>query len=191
VTPEIADSLSLKRPAGVLVSNVAAGGPASRAGLKTGDLIVSVDNVQVDDPNAFDYRFGTKPLGGNATLGIVRAGKPSNLTVALQTAPDTPRDEIVIKSGSPFAGAKVGNISPALADELRLDGSTEGVAILDVPNGSPAERLGFRRGDIVLSVNNQTIEKTKDLDRVASEKSGVWRITIQRGGQKLSVAIRG
>jgi Do/DeqQ family serine protease len=191
VTPEIADSLSLKRPAGVLVSNVAAGGPASRAGLKTGDLIVSVDNVQVDDPNAFDYRFGTKPLGGNATLGIVRAGKPSNLTVALQTAPDTPRDEIVIKSGSPFAGAKVGNISPALADELRLDGSTEGVAILDVPNGSPAERLGFRRGDIVLSVNNQAIEKTKDLDRVASEKSGMWRITIQRGGQKLSVAIRG
>jgi Do/DeqQ family serine protease len=191
VTPEIADSLSLKRPAGVLVSNVAAGGPAARAGLKTGDLIVSIDNVQVDDPNAFDYRFGTKPLGGNATLGIVRAGKAANLTVALQSPPDTPRDEIVIKSGSPFAGAKVGNISPALADELRLDGSTEGVAIVDVPNGSAAERLGFRRGDIVLEVNNHPIAKTRDLERVAGERTGLWRITIQRGGQKLSVAIRG
>ncbi len=191
ITPEIADSLSLKRPAGVLVANVTPGSPAARGGLKTGDLIVSIDGQQVDDPNAFDYRFGTKPLGGTAQIGIVRAGKTQTIPVALQTAPETPRDEIVIKSGSPFAGAKVANISPALADEFRLEGSTEGVVILDVPNGSVAERVGFRRGDIVVSVNNQAIEKTRDLDRVASEKSGLWRITVQRGGQKISVAIRG
>ncbi len=191
VTPEIADSLGLKRPAGALVAAIAPNGPAARAGLKTGDLIVSVDGQAVDDPNAFDYRFGTKPLGGNAVLGIMRAGKTSNVTVALQTAPETPRDEIVLKSGSPFAGAKVANISPALAEELRLDSSADGVAILDVPNGTAAERLGFRRGDVVVEVNNQKIAKTKDLERIASERAPVWRITIQRGGQNLSVAIRG
>jgi len=191
VTPEIAESLGLKRPGGALVASITHGSPAAAAGLKTGDLIVSVDSQQVDDPNAFDYRFGTKSIGGNAAIGIVRGGKQFTANVALQTAPETPREEIVIKSGSPFAGAKVGNISPALAEELRLDSSADGVAILDVPSGTAAERLGFRRGDIVVSVNDQTINKTRDLDRVTSERASVWRITIQRGGQKLSVAIRG
>ena len=68
VTAEIADSLGLKRPTGALVANVAAGGPAARAGLKTGDLIAAVDGTVVDDPNSFDYRFATKPLGGSAQV---------------------------------------------------------------------------------------------------------------------------
>src|SRR6201995_5458577 len=66
VTPDIADSLGLKRPVGALIANVQANSPAARAGLKAGDLIVSVDGQPVDDPNAFDYRFATQPLGGNA-----------------------------------------------------------------------------------------------------------------------------
>ena len=66
----------------------------------------------------------------------LRGGKEVKLTVALETAPDTPRDEIVITARSPFPGVKVANISPALADEMRLDAATEGVVVLDV-----AERL--------------------------------------------------
>src|SRR5258707_10680966 len=62
VTPEIAESMGLKRPAGALIASLAAGSPAARAELKPGDLIVSVDGQAVDDPNAFDYRFATKPL---------------------------------------------------------------------------------------------------------------------------------
>src|ERR1043166_2739289 len=60
VNAEIAESLGLKRPGGALVANVSSGSPAARAGLKTGDLIVTVDGQNVDDPNAFDYRFATK-----------------------------------------------------------------------------------------------------------------------------------
>src|SRR5215471_7917555 len=66
VTADIADSMGLKRPAGALISNVMPDSPAAQAGLKAGDLIVSVDGQEVDDPNAFDYRFATKPLGGSA-----------------------------------------------------------------------------------------------------------------------------
>src|SRR6202008_3537835 len=71
VTPEIADSMGLKRPAGALIANVMANSPAARGGLKAGDLIFSGDGQDVDYPNAFDYRFATKPLGGSARLGIV------------------------------------------------------------------------------------------------------------------------
>ena len=191
VTPEIAEGLGLKRPAGALVASVTPASPAARAGLKTSDLITAVDGQAVDDPNAFDYRFATKAIGGTARLGVLRAGKETAVSVALEAAPDTPRDEIVIGQRSPFQGAKVGNLSPELADDLRLDPSAQGVVILDVANGSSAQGLGFRRGDLVLSVNNTKIAKTRDLERLVAQPSRTWRITIRRGGQEMSMELRG
>jgi len=191
LTAEIADNLGLKRPAGALVASVIEGSPAAKAGLRTGDVIVSVDGQAIEDPNAFDYRFATKPLGGQAQIGIIRAGKDGKLTIALQTAPDTPRNEITIQSRSPFLGVKVANLSPALADEMRLDPSAIGVVIVDVTDGSIAQSLGFQKGDIVQAVNNNNINETRDLDRVTREQNRAWRITIQRGGQQLSVTFSG
>jgi len=190
ITPDIAESMGLKRPAGALVANVLPGGPAAQAGLKAGDIIVSVDGQDVDDPNAFDYRFATKPLGGKAQLGIERGGKPQTVSVALMTAPETPRQEITIRSRSPFFGAKVANLSPALADELRLN-SDEGVVILDVDQGSYASNLGFQRGDVILEVNGEKVAKTGDLARISDQHSRTWRIQLLRGGQKISAVFSG
>ena len=191
VTPEIADSLGLKRPSGALVASVAGDGPAARAGLRTGDLIVSVDSVVVEDPNAFDYRFATKPLGGTAQIGVLRQGKDLVVPITLQTPPDTPREEIEIRARSPFLGAKVANLSPALADELRLDLQSRGVVVTGVADGSVAQSFGFQRGDIVVSVNSQKIEKTADLDRVARAGGRVWHVTIDLGGQQMSATFSG
>jgi len=191
VTVEIAESLGLKRPGGALVANVSPGSPAARAGLKTGDLIVAIDGQVVDDPNAFDYRFATKPLGGSAQIGLLRGGKETRVTVALETAPDVPRDELVIRARSPFLGAKVANLSPALAEELRIDTKAEGVAVIDVPDGSVAARYGFRRGDVIVAVNEQPIAKTRDLEQAANGSSRTWNVTIQRGGQRISAEFRG
>src|SRR5436190_1820494 len=191
VTPDIAESLGLKRPAGALVATVTEKSPAARAGVKTSDLITAIDGQPVEDPNAFDYRFATKPIGGSARLGIVRAGKELTLNVALEAAPGTPHEELVIASPSPFQGAKVSNLSPALADRLRLDPSAQGVVIVEIANGSPAQSLGFQPGDLVLSVNNAKIAKTRDLERVAGQSTRRWSITIVRAGQQLSVELRG
>jgi Do/DeqQ family serine protease len=191
VTPEIAEGLGLKRPAGALIASVAPASPAARAGLKTGDLITAIDGQPVEDANAFEYRFATKPIGGTARLGITRAGKELALNVALESVPDTPHEELVIASPSPFQGAKVSNLSPALAERLRLDPSSQGVVIVDIVNGSPAHSLGFQPGDLVLSVNNAKIVKTRDLERVAGQQSRRWSITIVRAGQQLSVELRG
>jgi Do/DeqQ family serine protease len=191
VTADIADSMGLARPSGALVANVTPAGPAAKAGLKAGDLIVSVDGAVVEDPNAFGYRFATKPLGGTAQIGLVRQGHSMTLPIALQSLPDTPRQEVEIKARSPFMGATVANLSPALADELRLDPQAEGVVITDVAEGSSAHSVGFQKGDVVVSVNNEKIAKSADLERVTSAGGRQWRITIMRGGQQISVTFRG
>jgi Do/DeqQ family serine protease len=191
VSPEIAESLGLKRPSGALVANVSPDGPAAKAGIKTGDLIVTVDGVAIEDPNAFDYRFATKPLGGTAKVGLIRQGKEMVVAVALQSLPDTPRDEVQIRGRSPFLGATVANLSPALADELRLDSLAEGVVITAVADGSAAQSVGFQKGDIIVTVNNTKIAKSADLERLTTAGSRQWRITIQRGGQQISVMFSG
>ena len=191
VTPEIADSLGLKRPAGALVAGVAADGPAARAGIKTGDLIVSIDGTAVDDPNSFDYRFATKPLGGTAQIGLVRQGHEQAVTINLQTAPETPREEVEIRARSPFTGATVANLSPALAEDLRLDIQSHGVVIVNVADGSTAQSLGFQKGDIIVSVNNQQIERPADLDRITRAGGRSWRLVINRGGQQITATISG
>ena len=170
-----------------------AGSPAARAGLQTGDVIVAVDGQAVDDPNAFDYRFATKPLGGNSQLGVMRAGtRDRRWRWRWRPRRRSPRDEITIESRSPFLGAKVANLSPALADELRLDASTEGVVVVEVADGSLAQSAGFQRGDIVLSVNNQKIARTRDLERAQQgSRAGSGAITIMRGGQQMSVVFGG
>ncbi len=190
VTPDIADSLGLKRPTGALVTNVLQNSPAAQAGLKAGDLILSVDGQTVDDPNAFDYRFATKALGGTAELGLLRSGRELAAKILLRAAPNLPRDEITIRSRSPFSGAKIANLSPALADELQLR-IDQGVVILDIDTGSYASNIGFRRGDIIVSVNGKRIERTADLDQIAREQNRTWRVIINRGGQQISAVFSG
>nr|GAJ36022.1 probable serine protease do-like precursor [Bradyrhizobium sp. DOA9] len=191
VTPEIAESLGMRSPTGALVASVVSNGPAAKAGLKSSDLITGIDGQTVDDPNAFDYRFATRPLGGTAQLDVQRGGKSVKLTVALETAPDTGRNEIVVTARSPFQGAKVSTITPAVADELRLDADTEGVVITDIGGDSAAASVGFQKGDIILAVNNQKISKTGDLEKAAGERARIWRITLVRGGQQINVTLGG
>jgi Do/DeqQ family serine protease len=191
VTPELSREFDLKRPAGAVVTNITTGSPAARAGLKAGDVIVAVGEQPVDDPNAFNYRFVTHSLGGSVPLGVVRGGRETKLAVALETAPETPREEVVIQARSPFAGAKIANLSPALADELRLESSTEGVAVVEVTEGTLAQNVGFQKGDVIVSVNNTKIAKTRDLEKVAQAGSRVWRVVIQRGGQQIQAVFGG
>jgi Do/DeqQ family serine protease len=191
VTSEIAESLGLRSPSGALVASVVANSPAARAGLKSSDLITAIDGQPVEDPNAFDYRFATHPLGGTSQVDIQRGGKPFRINVPLETAPDTGRNEIVLTSRSPFQGAKVANISPAVADELHLDADTEGVVVTELADDSTAASVGFQKGDIIVTVNNNKIGKTSDLEKATGQSSRVWRITLVRGGQQINVTLGG
>ena len=191
VTPEIAETLGLRLPSGALVANITADSPAARAGLKVSDLIVAIDGQTIEDSNAFDYRFATRPLGGTSEIDVLRAGKTVKLTVPLETAPDIGRNEIELTSRSPFQGARIANISPAVADEMHLDTDTEGVVVIELGDDTTAANLGFEKGDIIMAVNNQKIATTSDLERATRESARVWRITLVRGGQQINVTLGG
>ena len=130
------------------------------------------------------------PAVGRRTLSL-REFSTHFTGVALETAPDVGRNELVVTARSPFQGAKVSTITPAVADELHLDADTEGVVITALGGDSAAANVGFQKGDIILAVNNQKIAKTSDLDKASKVTSRLWRIVVVRGGQQINVTLGG
>jgi Do/DeqQ family serine protease len=192
VTSDIADSLGLDRPLGALVKDVHANGPAARAGIHAGDVIVSVDGKPVQDPQAFQYRFATKGLGGSADLSVIRKGQPIKATVALIAAvEDPPRDMRDLSGNHPLAGAKVANLSPAVAAELGLDDEGRGVVVLEVEEKTPAQRLGVQRGDVIVGINNSKVGSVAELVTALTPSRGGWRLSLERGGRLFNLNIQG
>lgn len=192
VTPDIAESVGLDRPSGVLVANVQAGSPAERAGLRRGDVIRAVSGRPVDDPDAFGYRFALSGVEGTARFDVLRGGDAASLEVELAPPPETPpRDALLIASRSPLDGATVFNVSPAVADELQLQGVHEGVVVAQVDPRGFAARYGFQPGDVILEVNRARIGTTRELDAALRAARGFWEMRINRGGQIISTVLRG
>lgn len=191
VTREIAESMGLDRPFGALVAEVDGASPAARAGLKPGDIVVGVDDKPVEDPTALTYQVTIRPIGSKAVLHILRQGAETTLNLPVDSAPETvPRDERVISGTGPFAGAKVVNLSPAVTQEIGIDGSLTGVLVLDIANGSVADRVGLEKGDRVLMLNDRKIDSVKTLAAVNEGKEQLWKVTIQRSGQVVTRMFR-
>ncbi|PVB60886.1 DegQ family serine endoprotease [Labrenzia sp. 011] len=192
VNAEIAEALSLDRPRGVLVTAVFEGSPAEEAGLKVSDLVVAVDGKEVIDPNSFGYRFGTKMIGETTEFTVLRDSKELKLSIALRPAPEVPpRDTRELNEYSPFEGATVMNLSPAVAEELGLQGGVfDGVVIADVKQGSTADRVGLRAGDIVRAVNRSKIETTRMLETITKTPPRVWQLDIERDGKVSQIILR-
>jgi Do/DeqQ family serine protease len=192
VSREIADSLGLDRPAGALITETDDGSPAAEAGLKRGDLIVAIDGQGVEDPESVGYRLATKPLGGTASVSVQRDGKAFTVNLKLMPAPEIPpREPVKLKGNSPFAGATAVNLSPAVAEEFSIRGVSEGVVLTEIDEGSPAAMVNFQKGDVILSVNDQKITSTSELQRAASVRSYYWKLTIGRGGEVITTVIGG
>jgi Do/DeqQ family serine protease len=192
VTADVAESLGLPRPQGVLVAGVVPGGPAAKAGLRVGDLLLTIDGHEVDDPDSFGFRFGNRPLGGAVKVEVRRGKTQGFVDIAALAAPETvPRDQRVIEGSSPFAGSTVVNLSPAVSEELRLPFDLTGVVVADVAAGSPASRVGFQKGDLILEINGVKIADTRTLLRAAQADTFLWRLVIQRDGQQVRLAFRG
>jgi len=174
------------------VKEVVPESPAAQAGIRPGDVIVSIGGHDVDDPEDLRFRVATLPVGAPARLVYWRAGGQQEASIALVTPPETPaRDTETLEGKSPLAGVTVSNLNPALAEELSLDTNLRGVVIDEVRNGSYAQRIGLQKGDILVSVNAKSVPTVAALRQVMGAASGSWSLSIKRGGQTLSVTVRG
>ncbi len=192
VTSDLAESLGLDRPGGALIQKTYPGGPAERAGLRTGDVIYEVEGREVIDPQAVRYRLATRGLGGQVDVAYRREGQPGKVRVALEAAPEDPPRQMADLSGRhPFSGATVGNLSPAFADELRLDPFLKGVVVLRIKRGSAAHRLGIQPGDIIRAIGGDEVGDVDRLQGLTSGRRPEWEFTIERGGERFSARVRG
>jgi serine protease Do len=189
VTPALARDLRLPVPEGVLIKDVAAGGPAAAAGIRDGDVVLSVDGHDVGSPDELRFRIATLASHAHATLALWRDGHQRAVTVALTPPPENPPRDVTRMDGrEPFGGATVANLNPALDAELGLDDSESGVIVRQVPPRSIAQEIGLAEGDIVLAVNNQEVDSVAALRRAVAG-AGPWRVAIQRQGQRLAFTV--
>ncbi len=192
MTSEMAESLGLRAPEGAIIKSVVNGSPAARAGLKTGDVVLSVDGVAISTDQQMMYRIALVPIGKESELMVLRGGKQLAILVPMEAPPEKPaRDARKIKGRNPLDGVTVANLSPALAVEIGYDDTArEGVVVLKVEPARTGINLPLSPGDIILQVNDQKITSSAQLDSLMKATLGAWQISYQRGGQVLTLTVR-
>jgi S1-C subfamily serine protease len=182
VTPDVAKALKLSRPAGAIITEVWPGGPAAAAGLKEGDVIVSVDGQPIFDEGALRYRIGVRGEGEASAIVFVRNGREQSAAARLKLPPDQPaRDPRTLEGNHPLNGVSVDNLSPRFNEEVGLDPFRAGVVVTDIDRGAFAARQGLRRGYRILSVNGRKVSSTADLAREISKPATYWELDVDTG----------
>ncbi len=186
VSAEIARSLGLSRPQGVLVTSLYPGGPGDRAGIQEGDVITAVDGAEINDSSGLNFRVGSRRPGERARITVLRDGRSETLNATVQPLPgDRDPEQVLIEQGL-MSGATVAAYSPALADRIGGDAfaAGEGVIITRLARGN-AQRARFMPGDIIREINGRQIGSVEALQQALAAATR-WDVTIERRGQRIS-----
>ena len=177
VDADLAASMNLPAARGAIVTNVSAGGPADKAGIKRGDVITAVNNTPVNDPNGLRNTVAALAPGSNATVTLQRDGRDQNVSVALAELPPRPRDEGEETSSSegPASNQRYGLslqvFTANSAQSYGLDPQDQGLLVTRVdPNGSAAA-AGIKQGDLIQEVNRRPVRNVPDF-ATAIQQSG-------------------
>jgi len=185
---ELAESLGLRLPEGVLIKNIYPESPADDAGLRTGDVVVTVDNIKVKDSESMKFRIATHNIGEKVNFGIIRNGEEFNIPVKMEPpSAIPPRNDTLLKGQHPISGATVANLSPALAEELGIN-NYKGIIVLEVQAHDTARRF-TKPGDIIISVNGEEPRSIGHLEEMLEEPRRSWRIQALRGNRVISISI--
>jgi len=192
VTPELAESFGLEEAKGALVADVVEDGPAAKAGIKRGDVIVSYDGEEIEDQHELSRRAAATPPGKQVVIGLIRDGKEMEVKVKVG---EFPEDEEVAYGKKPEVGKKLGLTVQNLTEDLRRHfdiEEREGVLISDVEPGSPADEAGLKRGDLILEVNRKPITDVEDFEQEVGKvaKGESVLLLIKRGGNTLFFSVK-
>jgi serine protease Do len=188
VTSQLAESFGLKEKKGALVSQVFKDGPAQKAGIKQGDIILEFDGKEIGNFGDLPRIVASTPVGKTVTIKVFRKGQ----IISLQATVAEMEEKIEVAkapSRKPF-GITVQNITPEIARSLGLEGE-KGVVVTGVEPGSPAAKAGIRRGDVIHEVNRKPIKDAEDFGQAVETAGDEENILflIRRGESNLFIAI--
>ena len=192
VTTDIASSLGLKQAEGALVNSVVPGGPADRAGIRPGDVIIALNGEKVTDPNSFRNKVAAAPPGTDITLTTARDGKEQQVHAKLDEL--KPNEENQPQGGAAPTTGRLGigvePMNPTLAQQLNLPSNTKGLVITMVDPGGPAAEAGLQPGDVIVEVNRQRVNSPEDVRTALAKSAGrPVLMLINRSGHSLFVTI--
>jgi serine protease Do len=189
VTPEIADSLGMDRGRGALVANVSKDGPAEKAGVKVGDVIIEFDGKEIKDSGDLPIVVARTPVDRRVRMKVLRDKKELQLTVSVGEL----KDEEVVASAPEKGelGMTVQKLTPQIAESLGLE-KADGVVVSAVEPGSVADEAGIRRGDVILEVDRKPI---RSIDEYKKAVAGIRKgkgvlLLVRRGESTLFLALK-
>jgi len=180
VTEDLAKSLGLKEAHGAIISDIRAGGPADKAGLKPEDVIVTADGRAIRDSGDLSRYIASKAPGAPVKLEVLHDGATKQMTVTLGTFPDDPAEADAATARKGRLGMSLRDLTPALAERLELPRGTKGALVWEVEPGETAENAGLQRGDVVVSVNGTAVASVDDFEAAIEEahKGGTARLRV-------------
>jgi len=195
VGPDMAKAFGLSHGGGALVANVTPGGPAAKAGLERGDVILSLNGEDVNGPDDLSVHISEMAPGAVAHLKVFRNGQDQDIAVTLGEYPAEVSGAQGSESGSTgesagLAGVQVQNLTPGIASQLNVPANTSGVVITQVAPSSPAASAGLQQGDIIQEVNHKPIHNVGEYEHAMSGSGNQpVLLLVNRGGTTLFVVI--
>ncbi|HEX4293638.1 MAG TPA: Do family serine endopeptidase, partial [Rhizomicrobium sp.] len=186
ITPEIASSLGMTEPKGAIIASVVPDGPAAKAGLKQGDVVLSVNGKQVEDSRDLSRRVAALTAGTTASLTVDRGGKIETITAHIAPRKDekvasNDKGEAVpgaVGATGTAMGLGLAAVTPETRRVFNLDDGAQGVLITKVDPDSDAADKGLQPGDVVMSVSNKTVHTPQDVQKGIAEAQGMGRKSV-------------
>ena len=199
LTPELAQKFSLQKTKGALVSDVAKDGPAAKAGIMRGDVILEFNGKEVRDVSSLRNMVAQSKAGSEITMKILRAGREFTVRVFIVELPREIAE--VIPSQLPdnsnsdlraLTGLTVMNLSREIIRQLGFSKDEKGVVIVKVEPGSPADDAEMKKGDVIKEINKKAINNVEDFNRIAASirKNDSVLLFINRSGKKFFVILK-
>ncbi|MBA7694742.1 Periplasmic serine endoprotease DegP [subsurface metagenome] len=190
ITPELKDKLNLKEERGALVGDVVAEGPADKAGIKRGDVIVSFDGKEISEANDLPFIVASTPVGKTVTVEVIRIGKKEHFQVQIEELKEE-REAQVVSEARPNLGLTVREITPELARNFGLS-EASGVVVVQVQNNTPAQEAGLAPGDIILEMDQVPVKDLKQFNQMigAYKVGDTILFLVKRRGSTLYLTLK-
>jgi len=189
VNQTFADSFKLPRPAGALVANVDAGGPADKAGLKVGDVILKINGRPIVASGDLPAFVGQQAPGDKVQMEVWRQGRAETLAATLGNADD--KAAKVARGDDAVGKGQLGlTLRPLQPDEARAAGVENGQGLLIEDARGPAAMAGVQGGDVLLAINGMPVKGVEQVRAAMAHAGKSVALLIERDGDKIFVPVR-